>query len=130
MPKVELQIETFVDRQYVSYRAYEELETELEGLRKDVKELRGNKALLDSEVEEIARLRVEHLQMQDDINKLALFLRDHYKNEIALGQHLGVSLVDVVSRYLGRERMYAKDQISREIPEPAKVAKVKQRVAK
>lgn len=116
-------------RDYVTRRAYESLEGDYMALKRDVTELRANRALLNSEVEEIATIRAQHRAMMDRENELALFLREHYKAEIALGQHLGLTLVQVVQRYLGRERMYARDQIRRMVPEPkpAKVAKVKRR---
>lgn len=131
--KMELDVQSFetpdgITREYVTLRAYEELIGELGALRKDVKELRSNRALLTSEVEEIARIRAEHISMSEQQNELALFLREHYKDEIGLGQHGGMTLVQVLVKYLGRERMYARDQIRREIPEPARVAKVKKRV--
>lgn len=132
--KIELDIQSFetldgVTRDYVTLRAYESLEGDYTALKKDVTELRSNRALLTSEVEEIAKIRAEHRAMMDRENELALFLREHYKDEIALGQHGGMTLVQVVQRYLGRERMYARDQIGRMVPEPmtAKVAKVKSR---
>lgn len=135
---IELKVERFDagdgEREYVTLRAYEDLLGEMGALRRDVIDLRSNQgALLKSEVDEIATVRAQHRNMMDEQNDIALFLREHYKDDIALGQHNGMTLVQVVTKYLGRERLYARDQIvnSRTMfTEPAKVAKVKKRAAR
>ena len=94
------------DKQWVTLLAYEELKRDLDAANQDIRELRRGKKLLKSEIEEITRIRQERTDMKEREDKLALFLREHYSREISLGQHTGLDLVDVVIRYLGRERMH------------------------
>lgn len=42
--------------------------------------------------------------MNDQQNEIAKYLRTHYAQEIARGDHSGISLAEVIKRYLSRER--------------------------
>jgi phage host-nuclease inhibitor protein Gam len=42
--------------------------------------------------------------MNDQQNEIAKYLREHYAKEIARGEHAGMPLVEVLKRYLSRER--------------------------
>jgi uncharacterized protein YdcH (DUF465 family) len=109
MPRPHIEIESIQlgGRGWVSKIAYDELLGEFQALNRDVTELRKNSgSMLDSEVEEIARIRQEHLRMKDELDQIALFVREHYAKEISMGQHKNMPTIgDVVIYYLGRERM-------------------------
>jgi len=49
---------------------------------------------------EITRLRQEHEEARQQINKIALWLRVNKEKEIAMGQHAGKDLADVVIGYM------------------------------
>lgn len=42
--------------------------------------------------------------MNDQQNEIAKYLREYYAQEIARGEHAGMSLAEVIKRYLSRER--------------------------
>ena len=94
---------------YVTLAAYDQLKQDLDAANKDIRQLRKNKTLLDSEIDEIARIRREHIDMKDQIDTIAIFLRDQYREEIALGQHGRMkNVADVALYYMGRERILSK----------------------
>lgn len=45
--------------------------------------------------------------MNDQQNEIAKYLREHYAQEIARGEHAGMTLVEVLKRYLSRERQFS-----------------------
>jgi hypothetical protein len=113
MPGIQLEIHVCGDgdtpREYVTLTAYDELKRDLDAANQDIRDMRKNKRMLKSELNEIATIRQERQYMKEREDKLALFLREHYKREISMGQHGGMDLVDVVIKYLGRERILTKN---------------------
>ncbi len=67
-----------------------------------LRKARASRLLSPSEEEAIARLRAEHHEMNQQQNQLGLFLRNNFAEEIARGEHTGMSLVDVITKYLSR----------------------------
>lgn len=110
MPNIELDVQRFTDpegheREWVTLTAYGELTKELQALRADNQQLRKGRSLLDSEVEEIKKIREENEQRRDELNEITVFVREQYAREIALGRHNNMrSIGDVVIHYLGIER--------------------------
>lgn len=49
-------------------------------------------------------------QMQEEQKNIGLYLRDHYRDEIALGHHTGRSLDSIIIGYLSRERKLTKEE--------------------
>jgi hypothetical protein len=66
------------------------------------KELRASKTITPAEQKDIARIRAEHLQVSEEQNKLALWLRDNKAKEIAAGKHTGLSVSEVCIMYMAR----------------------------
>lgn len=94
---------------YVTLTAYNELKKDLDAANHDIRQLRKNGAVLDSQVAEISTLRREHIDMKDQIDSIAIFLRDQYREEISMGQHNRMkNIADVVLYYMGRERILSK----------------------
>lgn len=110
MPRPHIQVEIEYNQKgkaMVSKVAYDELLEEFKTLNADLVDLRHNKgALLTSEVQEMGRIRQEHLEMKQQLDYLTVFVRENYRREIDLGQHANmVSVVDVAAFYMGRERV-------------------------
>ena len=70
---------------------------------------------LKAEVQRLESIIAQRYQMQtaaerDDetVAEIALFIREHYAAEISRGRHSGRSLAEVVTYYLGLERMYSR----------------------
>jgi uncharacterized protein YdcH (DUF465 family) len=105
-PHIEIEVKHIQGKDWVSKVAYDELLEEFKTLNADVVDLRSNKgAMLSSELEEIRQVRQERLDMKAEIDRIALFIREHYKREIELGQHNNMkTIADVVMFYMGRER--------------------------
>jgi hypothetical protein len=109
MKVMEPKIHAFEDKQYVSLAAYKELNEDRDWAVKEMDEMRRNGNMTDAEIEDITRIRAEHTLMNDRINELTVFMRDHYQREIALGQHANMKdSIDAAMFYMGRERMMTK----------------------
>lgn len=104
--KIDLEVKFFDGRDWVSLVAYNELKIRLVEADKDIRELRSNNALTDVQVEENKKIHQENIDYKNTMDKIALFLREHYQKEINLGQHAGFKdLADCVVFYLGKERV-------------------------
>ena len=62
------------------------------------------KILTESEAEGIADLRKQFDAMKNEQDRIARFFRNYYSAEIERGEHAGLSLAEVVCKYLARER--------------------------
>jgi hypothetical protein len=103
--RIELNVREFEGREWVSFAAYEELQGQLNVLNEDLKQLRKNGAVLDSELAENRRINQDNITMKKDADKIAIFIRENYAREVSLGQHTAFgSLADCVIYYMGRER--------------------------
>lgn len=81
-------------------------------------------SILDSLAVQAAQLSArmdEYRTLKRDADQIALYLRNNYADEIRQGKHTGLSLGDVVTMYLGRERELFKSTD----PEPKKTKKEK-----
>lgn len=107
--KIDLEIKNIDGRDWVSLLAYQELETAKKGLDEDIAQLRKNGAVTDVQAGENKRIHEANIDMKNVIDKIAIFLREQYADEIAMGQHNAFgSIADAVIFYLGKERMAAK----------------------
>jgi hypothetical protein len=55
-----------------------------------------------SEESDMTRIRVEHAAMRTEQNELALYFREHFREEIDRGDHQGMTLSKIVQMYLSR----------------------------
>jgi hypothetical protein len=103
----ELKTEFFNNTEWVTRLAYDELLEKFNVTAAELRERVKNKALSDAEVADYKTTNAQNITYKEEWDKIALFLREHYKKEIDLGQHkaFGNSLADVVVYYLGKERM-------------------------
>lgn len=62
--------------------------------------LKSGSSLAD--VDQYARTKREYDQMKGDMDKIALFIRENMKTEIAEGRHAGMSLAEVCVMYMRR----------------------------
>jgi hypothetical protein len=112
MPRPHIEIQTMLHggKEWVTKVAYDELLKEFQALNADVVQLRkDDNRLLDSEKAEMLQIRQERLEMKDQLDKLAMFIRDQYRTEIEMGQHGNMrTAVDAALFYMGRERLAAK----------------------
>ena len=81
---------------------------ELEALKKDVarltEQLQGAVDMARSLVAQMANYQ-QMLKLQYQMNRLAVFLRENYAEEIASGKHAGMdSAIDAAIYYMSRER--------------------------
>lgn len=86
---------------------YEQLEQQLKALQakhadvtNQFEQLRRGKIITEIEEADIARVRREHQQMIQEQNKIALWLRENKAQEIAKGEHAGMSLAEVCIKYM------------------------------
>jgi hypothetical protein len=98
------EIERRKDREKIKVLASENagLRERIEDLSAQLTKARASRLLSPSEEEAIARLRAEHHEMNQQQNQIALFLRHNFAEEIVRGEHAGMSLVDVITKYLSR----------------------------
>lgn len=131
--KIDLEIIEVNGRNMVSLLAYQELQGQLQSLNTDLDQYRRNHALTDAEIAEIAKIREENRSMKMELDELAVFVREHYAQEIALGQHnVFRSLTDCIKYYLGKERQWleaGENTLRLKVPRTAKV-KVKSKAKK
>jgi hypothetical protein len=96
---------------WVTLTAYEELKKDLIAANHDITQLRRNSgSLLDAEIADLTRIRQGFADMKDQLDSIAIFLRENYQDEIRLGQHNAMK--DVASAavyYMGRERVLRKE---------------------
>jgi len=114
MPRPHIEIQTMLHsgKEWVTKLAYDELLKEFQALNNDVFELRRNTGFLDSEIDEMKQIRQERLEMKDQLDKLAMFIRDQYRVEIEMGQHGNMrTAVDVALYYMGRERIQQREKL-------------------
>ncbi len=71
---------------------------------RQIRELLKSGASL-ADVEQYSRTKKEYDAMKTDVDKIALFLREHMKEEIASGKHAGMSLAEVCVMYMRRGKM-------------------------
>lgn len=91
---------------YVTLTAYEELKKDLDAANIDIRQLRKNKAVLDSEVEEFKRVNQGFLEQKEELDSMALFIRQNYADEIGMGQHGAFkNIAQCAIYYMGRERI-------------------------
>lgn len=96
-------------KEYVSLTAYRELEGQLQAASDEVRQLQKGRNLSDAEYEEIGRLRKEWLEMKAEADRIALFIRSNYQQEIELGQHAQMkTAADAALFYMGKERLMAR----------------------
>lgn len=108
-PNMTLIVKHIDGEEFVSKLAYDTLLGEYQATKRDADEMRKNGAMIDPQKEDLTRLRNEHVGMKHELDELALFVREHYEQEIAMGQHANMKgMVDVVKFYLGKERMKKK----------------------
>jgi hypothetical protein len=62
-------------------------------------------AITPQEESEIARLRQEHDRLVKEQAEIVVFLRNNFPKEILRGDHLGMSLAQVVCMYMGQARI-------------------------
>jgi hypothetical protein len=90
------------------------LRSELRAANERIADLAGQidwkskaKILTESEAEGIRAQRESFAQMNEQQNEIAKFLRVHYAAEISRGEHAGLSLATIITKYLARERTAA-----------------------
>jgi len=87
-----------VEKQHRLIRIHEEhikdIGNQNEELRKSITITPQQKAAYDNQTQVV-------IGYQEDMNKLAVWLRENKSAEIAAGKHGGMSLVDVILMYLG-----------------------------
>jgi hypothetical protein len=112
-PHIEIQTMLHTGKEWVTKLAYDELLKEFQALNADVVQLRkDDNRLLDSEKAEMLQIRQERLEMKDQLDKLAMFIRDQYRVEIEMGQHGNMrTAVDVALFYMGRERIQQRERL-------------------
>ena len=96
---------------YVTLTAYEELKKDLLAANADITQLRRNSgALLDAEMGDLTRIRQGFADMKDQLDAIAIFLRENYAEEIKLGQHNAMkNVAQAAIYYMGRERVLRKE---------------------
>lgn len=68
---------------------------------------------LAAQASQIAGRIEEYTVLKRDVDEIAMYLRLNYADEIAKGRHVGMTLPQVVTMYLSRERaMYQNKQES------------------
>lgn len=60
----------------------------------------------DKQLAMMTETQAAYYAMKDDYDKIAIRLREDYKQEIAEGNHAGRSLSAIVNGYLTRERIF------------------------
>lgn len=73
-------------------------------LQAQIKQHGESRVIAPYEEEAIREQARAFAAMNDQQNEIAKFLRTNYASEISNGEHAGMSLVDVIKRYLSRER--------------------------
>lgn len=88
-----------------------QLRSELRAANERIADLAGQsdwkskaKILTEDEERSITELRASFDAMNAEQNEIAKYLRRYYADEIARGEHAGMSLVEILKRYLSRER--------------------------
>ena len=111
MNEIDIEVREFDEKKWVSHLAFVELTEAYDALKEEADQMRRNRFLTDVEMEELTRIRVEHTQMRERLNDLTVFMREHYSEEIGLGQHANMKdSVDAAMFYMGRERMIKKQR--------------------
>ena len=112
MPNIQLEITEIGGKEYVTKMAYDELKGQLDAYAKDNREMTKNHHLTDSQMEENKTIYQQNIQYKADVDKIALFLREFYAEEISMGQHnaFGDDWTKAVIYYLGRERQARKEK--------------------
>lgn len=77
---------------------------EIEELRRDLEERRQTVRGMETALASANQNYQSFLQLNEEVNQIAKFLRIEYAREIETGQHGGLSLSQAVIRYLSRER--------------------------
>lgn len=94
---------------YVTLTAYEELRRDLIAANKDIRELRKNGTVLDAEISDQKRVYQGFQDMKEELDSVAVFLRENYQEEIKMGQHGGFKNVSQAAMfYMGKERLLSK----------------------
>lgn len=65
-------------------------------------EAKSSTLMTPAQLQAIATMRAEHAEMTAEQRKIALFLRDNFRAEIERGEHAGMSLSEVLIKYLAR----------------------------
>lgn len=75
-----------------------------EELQADLQDLRDEKIATTAQMAILSEHETQFHEMKRDHDTIALYLRQHYGEEIAAGNHNGRPLGEVITAYLGRER--------------------------
>jgi len=64
--------------------------------------LRESRSLSKSEEQSITQLRSEFNRLNEDVNKLGMWLRMNKAKEIQQGKHMGMSLAEICIMYMAK----------------------------
>ena len=78
------------------------LRERMKDLDGQIERLQAGRTILPHEEEANAAMARDFEAMRKEQNAIALFLREHYHEEISLGLHNGRSLSDIICAYLGQ----------------------------
>jgi hypothetical protein len=99
----DLEVTELDGRLLVSKLVYEELMSKYRALKFNYDQARANGAMLDSQVEEIARVRKDYGETKEILDKLTVYVREQFAEEIRLGLHMNMrTSVDAAIYYLGK----------------------------
>lgn len=88
--------------------ATKELNTDLNA---QVQDSLKRRAITPEEEADIKRIRQEHESLNKQIVEITIFLRNNFAQEIARGDHAGMTLAQVVCMYIGRARFMSKGEV-------------------
>lgn len=80
-------------------RKLKELNVDLHG---QLTEMRKSKTISPTEEADFARLREDFRRQNEEVNAIALWLRDNKATEIKQGKHIGLKLSEICIMYMGR----------------------------
>jgi len=65
---------------------------------------------LAAQAAQVTAMIEDYRRMKSDQDRIALYIRNNYEEEIKMGKHTGMTVGDVVILYLGREREIYTDE--------------------
>ena len=94
--------EFFCKNLVIEHRLYRERNVDLAAQVQELCGLNGTKLMTPAQLEGIATMRAEHAEMAAEQRKIGLYLRREFAAEIERGEHAGMSLSDLLIKYLSR----------------------------